>query len=38
MHHQTGGYGIALHAGRAEWERRYGTQFELLEEIARIQT
>lgn len=30
-HHQTGGYGIALHAGRAEWERRYGTQEELLE-------
>ena len=29
-HHQTGGYGVALHAGRAEWERRYGTQFELL--------
>jgi len=28
-HHQTGGYGIALHAGRAEWEKRYGTQAEL---------
>ena len=33
-HHQTGGYGIALHAGRAEWERRYGTQAELLEWVA----
>ena len=33
-HHQTGGYGIALHAGRAEWERRYGTQAELLELVA----
>ena len=32
-HHQTGGYGVALHAGRAEWERRYGTQFELMEWI-----
>ena len=33
-HHQTGGYGIALHAGRAEWERWYGTQAELLEWVA----
>ena len=30
-HHQTGGYGVALHAGRVEWERRYGTQEELME-------
>ena len=31
QHHQHGGYGVALHAGRAEWERRYGTQAELLQ-------
>ena len=31
IHHQTGGYGVALHAGRVEWERRYGTAAELLE-------
>ena len=37
-HHQTGGYGVALHAGRAEWERRHGTQEELLADIgARIE-
>ena len=29
-HHQTGGYGVAIHAGRVEWERRYGTQAELM--------
>ena len=29
-HHQHGGYGVALHAGRVEWERRYGTTAELL--------
>ena len=29
-HHQHGGYGVALHAGRAEWERLYGTQENLL--------
>ena len=29
-HHQTGGYGVALHAGRVEWERLHGTQAELL--------
>jgi hypothetical protein len=27
-HHQHGNYGIALHAGEKEWERRYGTQEE----------
>jgi hypothetical protein len=29
-HHQTGGYGVAFHAGPREWERRYGTERELL--------
>lgn len=32
-HHRTGGYGIAFHAGRQEWERRHGTQAELLEQV-----
>ena len=31
VHHQTGGYGVALHAGRVAWERLHGTQAELLE-------
>ena len=35
LHHQTGGYGGAFHAGPAEWERRYGTQRELLEQTLR---
>jgi hypothetical protein len=26
--HQHGGYGVALHAGEKEWERRHGTQDE----------
>ncbi len=26
VHHQTGGYGVALHAGRARWELHYGTE------------
>lgn len=30
-HHQHGGYGVAYHAGPAEFERRFGTQAELLE-------
>ena len=33
-HHQTGGRGIALHAGRVEWERLHGTQAELLAWVA----
>lgn len=30
-HHQTGGYGIALHAGKKEFERKHGTEYELLD-------
>ena len=29
-HHRTGGYGVAVHAGTKEWEKRYGTQWELV--------
>ncbi len=29
-HHRLGGYGVAIHAGQKEWERRYGTETELL--------
>jgi len=30
-HHQTGGYGVALHAGKKEFEYHHGTEAELLE-------
>lgn len=33
LHHQLGGYGIAIHAGQAEWERRFGTERQLLEQV-----
>lgn len=29
-HHRTGGYGVAVHAGRKEWEKLNGTEQELL--------
>lgn len=32
-HHQTGGYGVALHAGKKEFERKYGTEQELLQKV-----
>lgn len=35
-HHQTGGYGVAYHAGRQAWEAAYGTEEELLEETERM--
>lgn len=25
-HHRTGGYGVAIHAGRVKWEGLYGTE------------
>ena len=31
-HHQNGGYGVAIHAGIEEWEKRWGTQEELWEQ------
>jgi hypothetical protein len=31
MHHRNGGYGIAYHAGRKEFEKRFGSEVELLE-------
>ena len=29
-HHRTGGYGVAIHAGQATWEAKFGTEAELL--------
>lgn len=37
MHHREGGYGVAFHAGPAEFQRRYGTEAELLAQT-RIET
>ena len=30
-HHRTGNHGFAIHAGEKTWEKRYGSQKELLE-------
>lgn len=30
-HHRTGGYGVAVHAGRKAFEKNYTTEQELLE-------
>ena len=30
IHHRTGGYGVAVHAGRVQWESNFGTEQELL--------
>jgi len=36
VHHRTGGYGVAIHAGQKEWEKRYGTELELLAQVKRL--
>ena len=33
IHHRTGGYGVALHAGQKAFEKRYGTEPELLAQV-----
>jgi hypothetical protein len=32
-HHRTGGHGVAMHAGRRTWEKNFGTELELLEQV-----
>jgi len=36
LHHQNGGYGVALHAGLKKWESLYGTQQDLLIQVQEI--
>ena len=31
-HHRTGGYGVAVHSGRVQWESNFGTEMELLKQ------
>lgn len=36
VHHTTGGYGVAIHAGKKEWEKRFGLEIDFLEEVRKI--
>jgi hypothetical protein len=36
LHHQNGGYGVAIHAGQKAWEGKFGTERELLNEVQSI--
>jgi hypothetical protein len=33
VHHQTGGYGVAIHAGRKAWEQNYGDEIEMVKAV-----
>lgn len=33
LHHRLGNYGVAFHAGKKEFERKYGTERELLKQV-----
>lgn len=35
-HHQTGGHGVAIHAGQSTFERIYGSEAELLAATLKI--
>lgn len=35
-HHQHGGYGVALHAGQKTFEKKYGSESELLQQTLTI--
>ncbi len=32
-HHRLGGHGVAIHAGKQTWEKKHGTELELLERV-----
>ena len=32
-HHQTGGHGVAIHAGQKTWESKHGTERKLLKQV-----
>jgi hypothetical protein len=32
-HHRTGGHGVAFHAGKKAFEKKFGTELELLERV-----
>jgi hypothetical protein len=32
-HHQWGGLGVAIHAGRKTWEAKFGTERELVDRV-----
>ncbi len=36
VHHQNGGYGVALHAGKKAWEAIHGTEQELMDKTERL--
>ena len=35
-HHRTGGFGVAIHAGKKTWETRYGSELGYLGMITRL--
>lgn len=35
-HHRTGGLGVAIHAGQKTWEKKYGTEAELLTRVTEL--
>ncbi|MDH3981309.1 MAG: Ref family protein [Kiritimatiellaceae bacterium] len=37
-HHQTGGYGVAFHEGKAAWTEKFGTERELHEQTKSMVT
>jgi len=34
-HHRTGGWGVAIHAGKKTWQAKYGSERALLDEVNR---
>lgn len=36
LHHRTGGYGTAIHAGIKAFEKNFGTESELLERVNKL--
>lgn len=35
-HHRHGNRGVAIHSGKVTWERKFGTELELLEQTRKL--
>ena len=33
VHHRTGGYGVAFHAGAKKWQENFGSELEMIEKV-----
>lgn len=36
IHHRTGGYGVAIHAGIKKWQQNFGSELDMIEQVKAV--